>query len=427
AELGAGVAYATRDYPYPLNVAAGQMSLDAAQPRDFLEYLRDTGIHAEAGDYLPRQVYGEYVRARFESARAAAAPHVVVTHRRARALRLQRQPEGFELWLDDGSALHAAEVVLALGNPPPATPPGCERLAANPRYHADPSHLDDLARAEPGSVLLVGSGLTMIDAALRLAAIRPRVKHIHVLSRHGRLPQAQTALPLPAVKPDVAGALESGGDSARKLFRAFRRTMEQALDAGGDWREVLALARPGLPALWRGLPPPERARFLRHARAVWDPIRHRVPAGPLAAVRTLQRLGVLDVHAGRLVELAPAEDGIEVAWRPRGSAKTRAWLVDHVVNCTGPETRADRVPDPLLQSLLSSGLLRRDALGLGIDAAADGRVISALGAPVDGLSYLGPWLRARDWEATAVPELRELATQLASRLHAALDVGLVVA
>ena len=25
-EIGAGVAYATRDYPYPLNVAAGQMS-----------------------------------------------------------------------------------------------------------------------------------------------------------------------------------------------------------------------------------------------------------------------------------------------------------------------------------------------------------------------------------------------------------------
>ncbi|HTU64832.1 MAG TPA: FAD/NAD(P)-binding protein, partial [Steroidobacteraceae bacterium] len=63
AEVGAGVAYAARDYPYPLNVAAGQMSLDGSQPRDFLEYLRDTGIHAGPGDYLPRQVYGEYVRA----------------------------------------------------------------------------------------------------------------------------------------------------------------------------------------------------------------------------------------------------------------------------------------------------------------------------------------------------------------------------
>jgi uncharacterized NAD(P)/FAD-binding protein YdhS len=38
------------------------------------------------------------------------------------------------------------------------------------------------------------------------------------------------------------------------------------------------------------------------------------------------------------------------------------------------------------------------------------------GVPVDRLCYLGPWLRARDWEATAVPELREHATGLARLL-----------
>lgn len=421
AELGAGLAYATRDYPYPLNVAAGQMSLDGAQPRDFLDYLRDQGIHAQPGDYLPRQVFGEYVRTRFDAARAAAGTSVSLTHRRSRALRLQKVSQGFELWLDDGSALVAAEVVLALGNPQPATPAGCESVVTHPRYHADPSHLDDLAHAEPGSVLLIGSGLTMIDAALRLAAIRPRVKHIHVLSRHGRLPQAQTALPLPAVQPDVATALDRSVGSVRGLFRAFRRTMEQTLEAGGDWREVLALARARLPALWRGLPAPERARFLRHARPLWEVVRHRVPSGPLAAVRTLQRLGVLDVHAGRVVELAAADDGIEVTWKPRGGTKTRAWLVDHVVNCTGPESRADRVADPLVRSLLSNGFIRRDPHGLGIEVVADGRVTGSNGAPVDGLHYLGPWLRARDWESTAVPELRELATQLATQLHALVD------
>jgi uncharacterized NAD(P)/FAD-binding protein YdhS len=36
--------------------------------------------------------------------------------------------------------------------------------------------------------------------------------------------------------------------------------------------------------------------------------------------------------------------------------------------------------------------------------------------PVDRLYYIGPWLRARDWEATAVPELREHAARLARRL-----------
>ncbi len=62
-------------------------------------------------------------------------------------------------------------------------------------------------------------------------------------------------------------------------------------------------------------------------------------------------------------------------------------------------------------SVLTNGLIRCDALSLGLDIADDGR-------PVDRLSYLGPWLRSRDWEATAVPELREHASRLAARLSA---------
>ncbi|MBC8025021.1 MAG: FAD/NAD(P)-binding protein, partial [Steroidobacteraceae bacterium] len=75
-ELGAGVAYATRDYPYPLNVAAGQMSLDSAVPDDFLTFARTPGIGAAAADYLPRQVFGDYLRERFAAAAAAAPDHV---------------------------------------------------------------------------------------------------------------------------------------------------------------------------------------------------------------------------------------------------------------------------------------------------------------------------------------------------------------
>src|SRR5687767_6817319 len=55
---GAGAAYAVRDYPYPLNVACGSMSLDASAPDDFLKFARAQGIDASPGDYLPRQFYG---------------------------------------------------------------------------------------------------------------------------------------------------------------------------------------------------------------------------------------------------------------------------------------------------------------------------------------------------------------------------------
>ena len=417
AELGAGVAYATRDYPYPLNVAAGQMSLDSSRPRDFLDYLCDQGIHAEPGDYLPRQVFGDYVREQLRQAVAAAPAGVSCTHVVARALQLRRASgHAFELWLDNGTAVLADEVILALGNAPPAIPRPCAALGAHPRFINDPWGIGQVQAGKLESVLLIGSGLTMIDAALRLAAIRPRLRHIHVLSRHGLLPRSQATEPRPPRRPDVERALADAMGSTRELCRQLRRLMQANEAAGGDWREVIALARPKLASVWRGLDAEQRARFLRHVRPVWEVHRHRAPDGPLNAVRTLQRLGVLQVHAGRLQALTPVDDTIEVQWRARGSAKARAWLVDLVVNCTGPDSSAERRDDPLVQSLLSNGFVRRDASGLGIDVAADGRVIGASGAPVDHLHYVGPWLRARDWEATAVPELREHAATLARSL-----------
>jgi len=414
AEIGAGVAYATRDYPYPLNVAAGQMSLDGARPGDFLDFARSQGIHAAAGDYLPRQVYGDYLRARLAEARGRAAANTSCTHHRATALQLRRDAGRWALWLDDGSTLRADDVVLALGNPPPASLPELSGLTASGRYVQDPWSIG--AHQDLGSVLLVGSGLTMIDAALRLAAIRPRVRHIHVISRHGWLPEAQSSQALPAVEPDVAAGLAAARGSIRRSVRALRTLAREVIAAGGDWREILALARAQLPAHWRSFDRGQRARFLRHARSLWDVHRHRVPAGPLGAVRALSRAGVLEVHAGRLEEINAVEDALEVIWRPRGAQRTRAWLVDRVINCTGPECRIERHADPLVQSLLSSGLIRGDALSLGLDVADDGSPLSRDGAPVDRLYYIGPWLRARDWEATAVPELREHAARLAERL-----------
>jgi uncharacterized NAD(P)/FAD-binding protein YdhS len=302
-------------------------------------------------------------------------------------------------------------VVLALGNAPPANLLALESIEHSACYVHDPWSIG--ACGEIGSVLLVGSGLTMIDAALRLAAVRPRVRHIHVLSRHGWLPSPQATESRPACQPPVNAALDRARGSTRRLVRVFGDLMRTVSASGGDWREVITLARDQLPRQWQALDLRERARFLRHARALWDVHRHRAPAGPLAAVQSLARMGVLEVHAGRLESARLVDGEVEIQWRPRGAARTRAWLVDRVVNCTGPDGRVADLVNPFVRSLVSAGLIRGDSLSLGIDVAADGRVIGRDGNAVDGLHYVGPWLRARDWEATAVPELRQLAAALA--------------
>ncbi|HNB89482.1 MAG TPA: hypothetical protein PLP91_03770, partial [Plasticicumulans sp.] len=89
---------------------------------------------------------------------------------------------------------------------------------------------------------------------------------------------------------------------------------------------------------------------------------------------------------------------------------------DVLINCTGPQCDFARIDEPLLRDALARGLLRADALGLGLDAGEDGELLDHEGRPQPGLYGLGPQVRGRVWELTAVPELRLAAARLGARL-----------
>jgi len=236
------------------------------------------------------------------------------------------------------------------------------------------------------------------------------------LSRRGRLPEAQTAFNRAALLTDAVATLRGSSGSLRRLVSAVHSLSRQLNGVGGDWREIINAARKIAPELWAGLSMADRQRFLRHVRPIWDVHRHRLP--PLAA-QELQRLrdaGRLTVHAGAIDNVKVTRAGIEVTWRRRGSEQRESCVVGRIFNCTGPDYSPARSESPLVRSLLADGLIAPDPLDLGIRVAADGEVVGADGRIVKGLYYIGPWLRARDWEATAVPELREHAQRLAERL-----------
>lgn len=78
---------------------------------------------------------------------------------------------------------------------------------------------------------------------------------------------------------------------------------------------------------------------------------------------------------------------------------------------------------PLIRNLTAAGLIRGDALPLGIEVDALGRSIDSSGRPVERLFYVRPWLRARDWEATAIAELRACAESTARAVLVELGAG----
>ena len=56
--IGRGVAYASHDVPYVLNVPAGRLSIQPGDPLHFLRYVREFRPDADAEDFMPRSMYG---------------------------------------------------------------------------------------------------------------------------------------------------------------------------------------------------------------------------------------------------------------------------------------------------------------------------------------------------------------------------------
>jgi uncharacterized NAD(P)/FAD-binding protein YdhS len=414
-----GKAYADRDYPYLLNVPAGRMSADPTSPLDFLSFAQHRIPDATAEDFLPRALYGQYLEATLLDAEVSAPRHVHFERLRGEVCAVEKIGDGpaYSVRLADGRTLNADDVVLALGNPPPAPLPHTDDLPGTQQYVSDP--WAQPLRFSPGeTVLLVGSGLTMVDVATAAATSSNEQVVIHSISRHGLVPPSQTQFSHSACKEDSAAMLRAASFSALTLMRTVRELADETVRRGGDWREVVTFIRNIAPALWQRLPAREKRRMLRHVRPYWDVHRHRLPSETVAKLKHLRHRQKLHIHAGRLLGFEPVGSQIRVRWTARGAQQPQTLLVDRVVNCTGPDYNVRRSRDPLMRSLLAQGLAVSDPHNLGIRTGSYGALIDAQGRASTNLFYVGPMLRADHWEATAAQELRGHAERLASYLAA---------
>ena len=417
--MARGAAYASREYPYLLNVPAGRMSLNSSDPLEFLRFARQRLPEASEDDFLPRALYGEYLEAALLEAETASPPHVRLHRIHGHVCGVERTggSSPYRVELMDGSSFIADDVVLALGNPSPGRLSAAGSLHGSSRYVADPWRAS--SKFQPGeTVLVIGTGLTMADTVIAGSESAQNQTTFHAISRHGLVPPSQTAFQHAGCDEQGVSLLRAASFSARQLLRAVRKLTEEVQDRGGDWREAITCVRNLAPALWQRLPHRERQRFLRHVRPYWEVHRHRLPQEILARLNQLRRADKLHIHAGRILDLEQVGEKIRVSWRVRGSEEIQTLSFDRVVNCTGADYNASRSHDPLLRTLLDQGLATPDSLGLGLRTGTHGALIDARNRLATGLYYIGPMLRADHWECTAAQELRVHAERLAHHLAA---------
>ena len=308
------------------------------------------------------------------------------------------------LRLDDGAALERARWCWRNGNqaPEPLTPFAARaargsstiRGAAKRRRRSS-----DLA-ASGGDVLLVGTGLTMVDAG--------------AVARRGRAPRADRRLVAARADPArpcrlrpragrgrrgsarrCAGAVALAAAARARKSAGAQRSMRCGRIASAMWQSLDGGAAP-LPAPCAALvgrpPPPDRA------------------GGRRADARAGRRGAAGDRRRPDRRGSSEADDGLDVEIRRRGGAQRRSSdSFAYVFNCTGPlgSDRADpgsAAARPARERAAS----KPDPLGIGLDVDEHSRA-----AGPGRLWALGPMTKGRYWEIIAVPDIRGQAAAVA--------------
>lgn len=395
-DFGLGVAYSTPFEGHLLNVRSNRMSAVDGRPDDFVDWLN---LHypdlSDPEDFAPRKIYGAYVRDRLAAVEAAHPG--LIDKRKGEVAFIETDG----VILSDGTRIRGRAVVLATGNPAPAaaTADGGGRVISDPWA---PGALEAIAPED--SVLIVGTGLTMVDMIQILVARGWRGQAM-ALSRRGLMPRTHNE------RPDTPVALTEAaldGPASGRVAAARRLTRDH------DWREVMEAYRPITAELWARTGPAERARLVRHLRPWWDVHRHRIAARIGRALDALKAEGRLTVFAGRLGRVARTAEGVTAYWRPRGGGEAQplwaAWLID----CTGPAHSA--ATDPLTAPLIATARAHLDPVRLGLDLDPMGHVLRTDGSPDPALFVLGPPARAAFWETIAVPDIRKRIEDVATAL-----------
>lgn len=270
--MGKGIAYSTKENTDLLNVPTGKMSAFPDDSDHLLRWLESNSTTLQHllppqishSTFIPRQVYGLYIQSILIEAENSHTNHIHLETLHDEVVGIEKTKKGGLISLRSGRCFTADKVVLAIGNSP--------SILSNNTYSYNAwlnSALDNLD--SHADILLVGTGLTMVDMVVALGD-RTHEGKIYAISRRGLSPQSyQKATAYPSFL-----TVENTPNTTRGLVRCIRQEIEKTQQEGYNWRSVIDFLRPITQKLWQKLPKIEQKRFLRHVTPYWDIHRHRI-------------------------------------------------------------------------------------------------------------------------------------------------------
>ncbi len=403
--FGEGPAYQTPYTHHLLNVRAGDMSAFEDDATHFVRWLETQPDKLALLDnktplaiqFVPRCFYREYLQSLIQS------PTQTVRFESIAIVDLMIDAHAVHMIAESGQSFSVDEVVLALGNNPPSAFPfpiasGVKRID-NPWDYVAIEHI-----GKQETVLIVGTGLSMIDAVLTLEQ-QHHTGTIFALSRHGLLPLAHShELHVEPWHPS--------DDDMRGLTQLVRKRADHHMRAGGDWRSIVGGLRSHITTIWQQAGIAEKRKFLRHLLPYWNIHRHRVHIEITEMLEKLIAKQQLKILGGRILKV----DAEGVEFKDRETQAIRVLPIDWLINCMGPEQQMRAKHQPLIAALLASGRATLDELKLGFAVNDELALIGQDGKVSERVHSLGSPTKGKYWEMTAVPDIRKQVYQLAMKL-----------
>ena len=410
--IGRGVAFSTEEDSHLLNVPAGKMGAYSDDVEHFHRWLNENEMDYSATAFVPRRIFGEYLREQLEEANETKAENVELNIFDDEAVDIGFEDGKANVQLASGDHIYSEKVALAFGNflPPHPTVPD-QSFIESPMYFQDPWTSDVFASIKPeDAVLIIGTGLSMVDVTMQLYKLRHKGV-INAISTRGLLPAVhKLGFTYPSFYEEIKGTTR-----ATDILKSVRKHAKLAQSDGSDWRAVIDSLRPVTQHIWLDLPLAEKRYFMQHLSRYWNIARHRMAPEAALIIDELRGTGQLQILKGRLQKITWEEAiGFDVRYSTIGL--DQYVHADVIINCIGSESRFDQLDSRLVRNLMNAGVIRCDDLRYGLDATPEGDLKGSDGKPSDMLYTLGTALKGVLWESTAIPEIRVQARDLARKL-----------
>jgi uncharacterized NAD(P)/FAD-binding protein YdhS len=406
-QFGTGAAYSTPYHYHLLNVRAKEMSAFEEEPDHFVKWLHAAGHDKTINEqFVPRVLYGNYLKDLLKAIQSDHTKKTTLHLRQANVVDIKQEDDKAQLIFSDASHVIVDKVVLALGNGAPSAFPF--PVSDDTACIMNPWQYAELKKINPHDpVLIVGTGLSMIDAVLTLH----EQKHqgaIYAVSRHG-------LLPLPHSNTDQLIPVDENKllQPLRQLAMHLRKTIQSHVKTGGDWRSIVRALRRYVPEMWASSTLADKKRFLRHVMPYWNIHRHRVHPQLNQLLDTLSARGQLQVLSGHVQSV---QDGVAYI-RLRQNEAATPFNIKYLINCMGPGLKMS-AHEPLAGALVERGLATLDPLQLGFNVTTTCNIQEPSGNASSLLYSLGPPTKGIFWESTAVPDIRQQTLRLAKTLLA---------